>query len=192
MIINKCQSWTGRLVSLIIKQSNQVYQLTPLITLMTFIGEIVNVSLPWWCKGAPQRGRRLEKDEGYKKKRGEKWEQKEGERDKGKKKGKLGERKEVWAETTGMVAWMRTASLGLLYLNTWSPVNGSVWRGYGTFRKRNLAGERTFLVDLPLGFMNSIHRPFSLSTSCLWAWSSQLPDPATRLRFPAMMNSIPL
>lgn len=83
-----------------------------------------------------------------------------------------------------MVAWMRTVSMGLLYLNTWSPASDSIWRGYGIFKKQNLAGERMFLVDLPLGFMDSIHCPFSLSTSCLWEWSSKLPDPATRLRFP--------
>lgn len=42
---------------------------------------------------------------------------------------------------------MRIVSHRFMYLNSWSPVGGSVWESHGTFRRRSL-GEGSALLQV--------------------------------------------
>ena len=65
-----------------------------------------------------------------------------------------------------------------MHLSTWSPANGTVWEGYGTFRGRSLAGGSTSL-GVGFEFMAWLHFQFALFFLPVGGdVISQLPAPA--------------
>lgn len=97
----------------------------------------------------------------------------------------------TWNYLWGIVVWMRNAFYRLIYLNTWFPVVGSVWRGCTTFRRWSLIGGST---SPGVGFEGL----WLQSTSCVWKWQnmiSLLPVsaamPSLSWRTPSLWNCKP-
>lgn len=84
---------------------------------------------------------------------------------------------------------MRNVSHRFMYLNSWSPVGGSVWESHGTFRRRSLLKEVPYWRCV-LRVYKLLLVPFLCFLHVDENVTSQLPVPTTMLSLPVTRTSL--